>query len=268
MKIKSFFIISLLFFIVPLTLQALTDPAPEDTRSIQIGIMASQANDMAVENVIAAPSALPRGPQDVINDYQTEMAGITERFSAKVAAIAQAVQGGQLSSEQGQELTTEQYQMAQMQFELLSAWRDMLAGDLARTPVIKVDSAAPDTGQIVMAALPFSSFELNPSLAQYLDLTASQSKAIEQVMADERRDIQPLMEKMRSNRERLMAATAAGQGNEKEVKVLATTQAGMLEKLIVANSRMQARIYKLLNREQQKKLDAFKKASDPMIASK
>lgn len=267
MKAKSFFIISLLFFIVPLTLQALTDPAADDTRSIQIGTTASQADDIAVENVIAAPSALPRGPQDVINDYATEMAGITDRFSAKVAAIAQAVQGGQLSSEQGQALTTEQYQMAQMQFELLSAWRDMLAQDLARTPVIKPDSAA-DTGQIVMAALPFSSFELNPSLAQYLDLTASQSKAIEQVMADERRDLQPLMEKMRSNRERLMAATAAGQGNEKEVKILATTQAGMLEKLIVANSRMQARIYKILNREQQKKLDEFKKASDPIIASK
>ena len=41
-----------------------------------------------------------------------------------------------------------------------------------------------------------------------------------------------------------------------------------LAKLIVANSRMQARLYKLLNSGQQKKLADFKRASDPLIASR
>jgi hypothetical protein len=50
---------------------------------------------------------------------------------------------------------------------------------------------------------------------------------------------------------------------EKEIKALAEAQAAMLTKLILANSRMQARIYKLLSREQQEKLDAFRQSSEP-----
>jgi len=42
----------------------------------------------------------------------------------------------------------------------------------------------------------------------------------------------------------------------------------MLVKLIVANSRMQARLYKLLNSGQQKKLADLRRVSDPMIAGR
>jgi hypothetical protein len=52
------------------------------------------------------------------------------------------------------------------------------------------------------------------------------------------------------------------------VKALAATQANMLAKLIVANSRMQAKLYKLLTPAQRKKLDNFKRTSEPMIASR
>jgi hypothetical protein len=196
------------------------------------------------------------------------MVGITQRFSARVAAIAQAVHNGQLSSEQGQKLSTEQYQMAQMQFELLSAWREMLEQDLTRTPSSKPELGAGKPGEIVMVALPFSSLELNPSLVQYLDLTVSQSRAIQELMAEERRNLQPFMAQLEATREKLLTATGAGLANEKEVRALAATQANMLAKLIVANSRMQAKLYKLLNPEQRKKLEEFKRVSAPMTASR
>jgi Spy/CpxP family protein refolding chaperone len=269
MKSKFVLIIFLLFTTaVPVTLLGRTDAGALDLPSIQVDASAFEANNAALRAVLDTPSALPRGPQDILNDYQAEMAGITERLSARVAAIAQAVQSGQLSSEQGQKLSTEQYQVAQMQFELLSAWRDTLEQDLARTPSAKPDPAASQASEIVMVALPFSSLQLDPSLAQYLDLTASQSRAIQKLMSDERRDLQPLMAQLKTTREKLLTATGSSQANEKEVKALAATQAGMLAKLIVANSRMQAQLYKLLNREQQRKLDDLKRSSEPMIASR
>ena len=87
-------------------------------------------------------------------------------------------------------------------------------------------------------------------------------------MSNERHNLQPLMEQLRTTRENLSAETAANPTNDKEIKALATTQANMLAKLIVANSRMQAKLYKLLTAEQQKKLDDFKRSGETMIASR
>jgi hypothetical protein len=255
MKAKFVVIMFLLATVVPVTMLGRTDVGMNDLPSFQMETPASEPNATTITNVLSAPSASPRGPRAVIEDYQSEMAEITQSFSARVAAIAQAVQNGQLSSEQGQKLSTEQYQMAQMQFELLSAWREMLEQDLARTPEAKPDPSAAQPSEIVMVALPFSSLQLNPSLAQYLDLTDSQNKAIQALMTEERGNLQPLM-------------AATGSGNEKEVKALAATQANVLAKLIVANSRMQAKLYKFLTPEQRKKLDNFKRTSEPMIASR
>jgi Spy/CpxP family protein refolding chaperone len=84
-------------------------------------------------------------------------------------------------------------------------------------------------------------------------------------MSDERRNLEPLMAQMRTTKQKLLAATTHGQTNEKEVKALANVQAHMLIELIVANSRMQARLYQLLSPEQQKKLDAMKQSSEPPL---
>jgi hypothetical protein len=42
--------------------------------------------------------------------------------------------------------------------------------------------------------------------------------------------------------------------NEKQVKALADTEANLLARLIVANARMQSKIYKILSPDQQKRL--------------
>ena len=191
------------------------------------------------------------------------MAIIAQQFSFKLRTIVQAVQSGQLSREQGEQLTEEQYQIARMQFELLSALHNMLQQDLARTAFARHEPAPSEEHEIVMVALPFSSLRLSPSLAEYLDLSPEQVNAIEQLMSNERRNLEPLMVQMRATKTKLLAATAGRQTNDKEIKALADTQAAMLTKLILANSRMQATLYKLLSREQQRKLDAFKQSTEP-----
>jgi len=178
MKAKLLPFMFLLSTLIPLILFGSTGPGIDRPSPIEVQAPNSEAKT-TITDVLSAASALPRGPREILEEYQAEMARITQSFSGRMAAIAQAVQNGQLSSEQGQRLSTEQYQMAQMQFDLLSAWRDMLEQDLARTPSAKPEPAASTASEIVMVALPFSSLQLNPSLAQYLELTPSKSGAIQ-----------------------------------------------------------------------------------------
>jgi Spy/CpxP family protein refolding chaperone len=148
-------------------------------------------------------------------------------------------------------MSTEQYQLTHMQFELLSLWRGIEEQNLARIPDVEAKPDSTQGNEVVMVALPFSSFQLNPSLATYLSLTPSQVEAIQRVMMWEQHNLEPLMTQLRTTRERLLAI-----GNEhlnaKQVKALADTEASLLARLIVANARMQSKISKILSPEQQK----------------
>lgn len=197
--------------------------------------------------------AVPSQQKQTANDYEAAMLAVTQRFSATLAAIAEAVQQGKLGNEQAEEISAEQYQLAQMQFQLLSLWREIEAEDMPRTPDSQTKPATDQKNEIVMVALPFSSFQLNPSLADYLNLTPKQAAAIKQVMAHERQSLQPVMTQMRITREKLLAI-GNGQKDEKEVKSLAQVEAALLARLIVANARMQSKIYKILSADQQRKL--------------
>jgi Spy/CpxP family protein refolding chaperone len=140
-----------------------------------------------------------------------------------------------------------------MQFELLSLWRGIEEQDSARIPDAEAMPASTQQSEIVMVALPFSSLQLNPSLAAYLSLTSSQIEAIQQVMKREQRDLAPLMTALGTTREKLIAI-GSEHVNEKQLKALADTEASLLARLIVANARMQSQIYKILSSEQQKQL--------------
>jgi Spy/CpxP family protein refolding chaperone len=203
--------------------------------------------------------------QEKPEDYEGAMVAITQRFSATLAAIAEAVQQGKISSEQGKEMSAEQYQLTHMQLELLSLWREIEQVDVARIPDAPAKPAPTQDSEIVMVALPFSSLHLNPSLSEYLSLTPAQVAAIQQVMALERQSLQPLMTQMRITREKLLA-TNGDRMNEKEVKSLAQAEAALLAKLIVANARMQSEIYRLLSPDQQKKLSDLERSQGASAA--
>jgi hypothetical protein len=272
MKAKSMLILAILTAIMPITLPAATKSG-EGSGTNPIGVALS-AQDGAIPQDRAvlsgasiAPGAAPAGPKELLQDYEAGMAAIAQKFSATLAAITQAVERGQLTSEQGQKISAEQYEMAEMQFELLSAWRAMLQQDSARVP----DSAAEATpapaedNEVLTVALPFSSFELNSSVLEYLRLSKSQAEAIQHVMILERQKIDPLMAQLRTSREKLLAA-GRERTNKREIKALADEQAGLLAKLIVANAHIHAKVYKLLSPEQQRRLDDFTRRSDLIIS--
>ena len=72
-------------------------------------------------------------------------------------------------------------------------------------------------------------------------------------MVREQNSLEPLMTALRTAREKLLAI-GSEHVNEKELKAVADTEASLLARLIVANARMQSKIYKLLSPEQQRKL--------------
>jgi hypothetical protein len=132
MKMKLILLVTLFVTVMPIALSAATKWEDRDAAQDRIYMADSALENPALKDVLSVPSAVPLGPRDVLQEYQAEMVAVTQKFSATLTAIMEAVQRGQLSSEEGQELSAEQFQLAHMQFEVLSAWREMLQQDLAQ----------------------------------------------------------------------------------------------------------------------------------------
>ncbi|HUC30444.1 MAG TPA: Spy/CpxP family protein refolding chaperone [Candidatus Acidoferrum sp.] len=215
--------------------------------------LVTPVEEPAITTVPTGPSAAADDPKQVLQDYDSLMIALTQKFSATLATIADAVKRGEVSSEQAREMSAEQYQVTHMQFELLSLWRGIEEQDSARIPDVEAKPDSTQESEVVMVALPFSSLQLNPSLVSYLSLTSSQVEAIQQVMMREQHSLEPLMTALRTAREKLLAI-GSEHANEKQVKALADTEASLLARLIVANARMQSKIYKILSPDQRQKL--------------
>jgi len=253
MKTKLFFSLLLLTAALAPGALAAADEGETNAHTGRGQLLVTPVDDPAVKDVPTSLAVVPNDPKQVLQDYDSLMIALTQKFSATLATIAEAAKRGDLSSEQAREISAEQYQLTHMQFELLSLWRGIEEQDSARIPDIEARPDSTQGSEVVMVALPFSSLQLNPSLAAYLSLTSSQAEAIQQVMMREQISLEPLMTQLRTAREKLLAI-GSEHVNEKQVKALADTEASLLARLIVANARMQSKIYKILSPEQQKKL--------------
>ena len=70
---------------------------------------------------------------------------------------------------------------------------------------------------------------------------------------------------LRTTRERLLAI-GSEHLNAKQVKALADTEASLLARLIVANARMQSKIFNILSAEQQKKLSDLERTEGALTS--
>jgi hypothetical protein len=205
----------------PQTFSAVADqtganvPAPE----VQKYFPTPEDNEVLTEILNVKPQ-LPRGPNDILEDYEAEMAKITSRMSDELGEICQAITSGQLSREQGEYLARERYQIAMMQFQLFRAWHAILEQAVAQAAAAQTKDDPLPTRQALVLALPFSSLQLNSSLTQYLELTPEQSSAIQQVMEKERPYVAPLMAELDATRHKLEMATRNSHPDQKQVSSL------------------------------------------------
>jgi len=250
MKIKLFLCLILLVAMVP---GALASADQMNAHSPRGNLLATPVGEQSITEVPTNPAVAANDRTQVLLDYDALMIAITQKFSATLAVIAEAAKRGELSSEQAREVSAEQYQLARMQFELISLWRGVQEQDLARTPDVQARPDPKKEGDVVVVALPFSSFQLNPSLAEYLNLTQSQVTAIREVMMQEQQNLESLMRELRITRQKLLAI-GSEHADEKEFKALGDAEARLLARLIIANAHMQSKIHKVLSPEQQRKL--------------
>jgi Spy/CpxP family protein refolding chaperone len=192
------------------------------------------------------------------------MASLAARLSMDLGAVSNAVGTGQITRERGEYVIGERYQVATMQFQLFSALHGMLEVEVARTPAVRTDPTPSPGGEMLLVAMPFSSLQLSPSLVEYLGLTPTQARAIQKLMDRERPATEPLMQELRTISEELGVAIQQRQSNENEggAQRLAARQARLLKRLIKANSGLQRRIDNVLDPQQRKKLESFKRTSE------
>ena len=252
MKTKLFLSILVLVNTAPIAL------ASGDQGATNVYVSKDQSLVISVENLAGAktpagPDFVPADQKQSLQEYGSTLMAITEKFTGTLTSIADAIKRGDMTTDQGRELSAEQYQIVQMQFALVSLWRQMEEKDSTKTPNVDLKQQ----NEAVVVALPFSSLQLNPSVAEYLDLTPSQVDTIRRLMAREQQSIEPLMTQLRATQEKLIASENM---SESEMKTLANTEAGALGKLIVANARMQSKIHKVLNPDQQKKLNDLERS--------
>jgi len=230
---------------------------------------ASAENAHVLPDLVAAPPVIPLGPRDLLRDYELAMASIAGRLSMDLAVISNAVGTGQITREQGELASGERYQVAIMQFQLFSALHAILEADIVRTPAVPTEPTPSHGGETVLVAMPFSSLQLSPSLIEYLGLTPSQVRSIQKLMDQERPTTEPLMHELRTISGELGAALQQSQSNENEGtpkrQKLAATQTRLLKQLMRANSRLQRRIDDVLDPQQRKKLDAFKRMGEVTV---
>jgi Spy/CpxP family protein refolding chaperone len=246
--------------------------ANNDSLSQMNAVLASLQTKNAVAEVASPDAVIPRGPADVLKDYENQMVGVSQWLTGQLGEIAKAVESGELTREQGEYFSGERYQAAIMQFQFLRTEHAILEHDIeansapsATTVAPKnsapaEDSAPTENGQAVVLALPFSSLQLDLSLAQSLGLNPQQVSAIQELMSKERVKIEPIMAQFRTTQHELLATTQNGRPNDKRVQSLTEAQARLLTKLIAANWRLQSDLAELLSPEQRKKLDEVKRS--------
>jgi hypothetical protein len=123
MKTKLFFSLLLLTAAVAPGALAAADGGYRNFHPGRGQWLVTPVDDPAVRNVPTSPAAVSNDPKQVLQDYDSLMIALTQKFSATLATIAEAVKRGEVSSEQAREMSAEQYQLIHMQFELLSLWR-------------------------------------------------------------------------------------------------------------------------------------------------
>jgi len=120
----------------------------------------SMRSNAVLSDVIARKPEMPLGPQDIVKSYEIAMSLVVEKTSADFSLVVQTQQANQISRERAEYLLQQSYQVAMMQYQVLSALHDVLKHDIDEaTQQSKrfLTTASSDT--VLVVPLPGSPFE-------------------------------------------------------------------------------------------------------------
>ena len=147
--------VTLLLFNVPL---AFTQKATVNKRAVEPQIQeaiaqpGTQTNEV-LSNLLAFAPEIPRGPVEILRQYEDQMTLISQTFTIEISLITEAVHQGQVSRPQADYLMQQRFQIAMMQYEVLNALHDSLAFEVSRTPV-PPHSHGSEAGTTIVVAPP------------------------------------------------------------------------------------------------------------------
>ena len=116
---------------------------------------ASMQSNPELSDLIALKSEMPLGPQDVLKSYEIVMSLLTDKTSSDFALIVQAQQANQITREQAEYLLQQRYQVAMMQYEVLSALHDVLKHDIDEAAGQQAEESLKTTNSGTVLVVPF-----------------------------------------------------------------------------------------------------------------
>ena len=90
----------------------------------------SMQSNPVLSDLVALKPEMPLGPRDVLKSYELAMSMVADKTTADLSAIVQAQRGNQITREQAEYLLQQSYQMAMMQYQVLSALHEVLKHDI------------------------------------------------------------------------------------------------------------------------------------------
>jgi len=212
------------------------------------------SNDSAV-----TPNSMPES-QDSLTAYEQQMAVVTVQTYTALAQIAEALHSGQISDERAEYLARRSFEVGLVRLQFLDTLHLIVESKLSR-------EAAPEnseeqtrqmeaSGETLVVPPPAFSLKIPESVVKSLELTPSQIAIIQVRVAEQQGEIQPLLQRLMEHKKKIVIATHTKQPSNTRIRKLAVEQSRILERLIVANSRLQQDIYQVLTAEQRQKLDS------------
>lgn len=108
----------------------------------------SMQSSVVLSDVIAHKPEMPLGPQDILVSYEIAMRLVAEKTAANFSVIVQAQEANQISREQAEYFLRQTYQVAMMQYQVLSALHDVLKRDIDEATQ-QSKTASSDTALVV-----------------------------------------------------------------------------------------------------------------------
>ena len=115
----------------------------------------SMQSNPVLSDLIALKPEMPLGPQDVLKSYEIAMSMVADRTSADLSVIVQAQQTNQITREQAEYLLQQSYQVAMMQYQVLSALHDVLKHDIDEAAGQQARQSLKTTSSDTVLVVPF-----------------------------------------------------------------------------------------------------------------
>ena len=110
-----------------------------------------------LSDLVAVKAEMPLGPQDILKAYEIAMSVVANKTSSDFAMIVQAQQADQITREEAEYLLQQAYQMALMQYQVLSALHDVLKHDMDEATLqAKRSLKTASSDEVLVVPLPFS----------------------------------------------------------------------------------------------------------------